>query len=125
MKTKHWIVLFALLVGAAVITQLLLIRAPHEGRVAAIYVGPRLVDTIDLDRVTEPYQITILADNGLENVILIEPGQISMLSSTCRDQICVHQGPITDGVTPIVCLPHRVVIEIRRIPGDPVDAVGG
>ena len=41
-----------------------------------------------------------------------------------RDQICVHQGYISDGSQPIVCLPNRLIIQIQG-GGDALDAAAG
>ena len=49
---------------------------------------------------------------GAENVILVEPNQISMQSATCPDHLCVKQGAISDGILPIVCLPNHIRISI-------------
>ena len=35
-----------------------------------------------------------------------------MKSADCPDQVCVHQGWISDSTVPIVCLPHQVIIEV-------------
>ena len=35
-----------------------------------------------------------------------------MLEADCPDQVCVRQGWVQDRTVPIVCLPHRLVIEI-------------
>ena len=125
MKTKHWIVLFAALVGIAALAQVLLTRHLLTGTVATVYHQDSPVEIIDLDSVDAPFYFTVTGEGGQENVVFVEPGQISVQSATCRDQICVHQGPITDGSRPIVCLPHRLVIQIDRGPGDQADAVGG
>ena len=45
-------------------------------------------------------------------------GGISVTESDCRDHICIEQGEIDNEAVPIVCMPHRLVIEIE---GDAVD----
>ena len=84
---------------------------PHSAQ-AEIYQKGVLIQTIQLNSINEPERITLHSDLG-ENVILIEHGQISMESSACPDQLCVHQGAIQNGVYPIVCLPNQVVIRIK------------
>ena len=44
--------------------------------------------------------------------ILVEPGRIRVSQANCPDQVCVEMGAISDGTVPIVCLPHKLVIEI-------------
>jgi len=125
MKTKHWIFLFTTLILIAILAQVLLIPFFSPGSVATIYHHNTPIESIDLDRVNAPYYFTIRGERGETNVVFVEPGRISIQSATCPDQLCVHQGPITDGSRPIVCLPHRVVIQIGRSPEDAADAVAG
>ncbi|MCI5648276.1 MAG: NusG domain II-containing protein [Fusicatenibacter sp.] len=59
---------------------------------------------------------------GNGNVCRISDGQVSMERADCPDQICVKTGAISHTGESIVCLPHRVVIEvIRENPDDSVD----
>ena len=69
-------------------------------------------DQIDLSRVEAPYTMTIDGPGGFSNTITVEKGRICVSKAGCPDQICVHQGYISDGTTPIVCLPNKLIIEI-------------
>ena len=93
----------------------------HPPAIASVYQNGNFVQGIDLSRVDAPYTITVTGIRNRENVILVEPGRISVQSATCRDQICVNQGPISDGIRPIVCLPHRVVIQVATTRTDIAD----
>ena len=51
---------------------------------------------------------------GDTNVCEIAEGKVRMIEANCPDQICVHSAEISrDGMT-IVCLPNRVVLEIKN-----------
>ena len=39
--------------------------------------------------------------------------KISIIDANCNDQICVNQGPISNTITPIICLPHKIIIKIE------------
>ena len=82
------------------------------GTVAVISIDGEEVDRIDLSRVTEPYYIDIDTDVG-RNIVEVSPGAIAVVYADCPDQICVHQGQLTGGGIPIVCMPHRLVIQIE------------
>lgn len=115
--TKFWIIIFAALVivlGALV----LLLGNGGDGTVANIYLDGELYESVDLSRVTKPYDIVISTKLGT-NTVHVEPGAISVTEADCRDGICVSQGRLTQAGIPIVCLPHRLVIEIA---GDEFDA---
>ena len=51
-------------------------------------------------------------EDGHTNHITIKDGQVSMSYSTCRNQVCVNTGAISQAKDAIVCLPNRVVVEI-------------
>jgi hypothetical protein len=39
---------------------------------------------------------------------------LAIVSASCPDQICVHQGFISTSLLPITCLPNRLVIRVRE-----------
>lgn len=53
-----------------------------------------------------------VTEDGHTNHITIKDGQVSMSYSTCRNQVCVNTGAISQSKDAIVCLPNRVVVEI-------------
>ena len=94
------------------------------GVTAEIYQNGELVETIRLDQVTEAYTILVEGEDGAENLVEAAPGRIRMKSADCPDQVCVHQGWISDSTVPIVCLPHQVIIEVTG-GGSYADAAAG
>lgn len=46
------------------------------------------------------------------NLLAVSEARVFMESANCRDQICVHHIPIAGGGESIICLPHRLVVEI-------------
>ncbi|MDR0531867.1 MAG: NusG domain II-containing protein [Oscillospiraceae bacterium] len=51
-----------------------------------------------------------------------QSGRARVKSSPCRDKLCVRAGEISRPGQVIVCLPQKVVIEIRGSGGSGVDA---
>lgn len=82
---------------------------------ADIYSGGKLLESIPLWQVSAPYTIQITGENSGTNKLLISPGEISVTDATCPDQICIHQGPLSDSALPIVCLPNRLVVQLRKV----------
>lgn len=82
--------------------------------VADIYQNGILLRTIPLSSVTETETFSIRGEHGAENVIEVRPGSIAVISASCPDQICVHQGFREDSLLPITCLPNHLVIQIRQ-----------
>ncbi len=107
-KTVFWAGLFSVLFLLAAGLALL-----HGGGTrAVISVDGREYRTVDLDAVTEPYEFTVQTEWGW-NTVRVEPGAIGVAAADCPNQDCVEQGSISDGLVPVVCLPHRLVIEIE------------
>ena len=42
----------------------------------------------------------------------VSEGKIRVCEADCPDQVCVNQGWISSEAVPIVCLPHKLMIEI-------------
>jgi hypothetical protein len=51
-------------------------------------------------------------EDGEINRIVIKDGVVSISEANCRDQICVKTQAITQNGGIIVCLPHKVTVEI-------------
>ncbi len=56
--------------------------------------------------------LEIEAADGM-NVVEISDNQVHMKSADCPDRLCVKMGFIHDDIRPIVCLPHKVVVEVK------------
>ena len=65
----------------------------------------------------EDYEVDVTR-NGHTNHITIKDGQVSMSFSSCRNQVCVNTGIISETKDVIVCLPNRVVVEIISSQGN-------
>ena len=50
---------------------------------------------------------------GGVNKVVINDGKVSMTEADCPDELCVKTGKISRVGETIVCLPHRVVVEIK------------
>ena len=125
MNKSAKLILAALVLLAAGSAALLLLRpAGAEHPVARIALDGELVREIDLTGVDKPFFFTVEGPAGLTNTILVEPGRIRVSEADCPDQICVHQGFISDGTTPIVCLPTKLIIQIIG-GGEALDAAAG
>ena len=51
-------------------------------------------------------------NNNQENRLIIENNQAYIISADCPDKICVGPRPVSNVNESIVCLPHKVVVEI-------------
>ncbi len=53
-----------------------------------------------------------LPETGSYNLISVADGRVTMEAADCRDQICVRHRPISSDRENIICLPHKLVVEI-------------
>ena len=122
MKTR--VILFLLLAAVAASAAWLLLRdGDTDAPTARILRDGVLLEEIDLSQVDEPYSLTLEDDSG-RNVLSVERGRVCVSEADCPDQVCVKQGWISGGAVPIICLPHRLTIEIVDGGGDLDGAAG-
>lgn len=86
-------------------------RGTGGGHTARVYSDGVCIREIDLSQVKEAYSFPVTSPYGT-NEIRVEPGRIRVWSGDCPDQICIRTGWIEAAGVPIVCLPHRLVIQI-------------
>ena len=120
-SNKLWIVVFATLLLIAGLLSVFIFNRRATGVVANIYQDGICIKSVDLSLVTESYTLQI--SGAVVNTISIEPGRICVSSATCPDQVCVHQGYISNSIVPIVCLPNALVIQIENTPAEDIDAI--
>ena len=78
-------------------------------RQAQLRVDSQVIKTFDLTK----DQIYIYQDaDGDLNKIEVRDGRIAIVYANCGDQICVRKGFINKTGQTIVCLPHKLVIEV-------------
>jgi hypothetical protein len=102
----------------------MLLLNKSTGNHANIYQNGELIEILDLSEINGFYTFTIENEIGM-NKIEVENGSIRVSESDCRDASCVRQGWISSGARPIVCLPHRLVIQLENATAPDVDAVVG
>lgn len=124
---KIAILLSALLIILCIfsILTLFLFSKQNGQYIAHIYVDGNLYESIPLYDVASPYSFTINTTDGHYNEIHVEQGSIRISSADCPDLLCVKQGPITNNLLPITCLPHRLVIKLESFvtPSNQPDAI--
>ena len=82
-----------------------------EGTSVKVTIDGKLFGTYHLDTDTS---IDIITGNEQENLnrLIIKDGKAYVELATCPDGICSAHKPISKVGTSIICLPHKVVIEV-------------
>lgn len=77
---------------------------------AVVTVNGKVLAEIDLSAKKDD-EFTIETSEG-NNKIVVHDGGISIVEADCSDGVCVNQGTAKKPGDMIVCLPHRVIIEV-------------
>lgn len=123
-STKFWLLAIGIVLAVAAAASAAIFYNKLGDATALIYQEGACVRTIDLSQVDEPYTFTVEWDGGY-NVVEVERGRIRVSEADCPDQVCVHQGWISNSVVPIACLPHKLVIRLVSSSEPVVDGVAG
>lgn len=112
-KRKADIILIVLLlVLCAVIFGVIQIFVKKDGAVAVVKVDGKIVEELDLK---SENMIEVGGYDGGVNKIEVKDGKVRMTYADCPDELCVKTGWISKTGETIVCLPHRVVVEIKGV----------
>ena len=101
MKTKFWIILFAVIAAACICLSLPLFQQ-EQARFARITSKGETVKTVDLS-IDQEFTV-----DG-KNTVTVRDGAIAVTWADCPDHYCMKRG-FCSGGTDIVCLPNRLVI---------------
>lgn len=71
---------------------------------------------------TEDRRVNIELADGSYNILVIEEGMADITEASCPDKVCVRHRPIDKNGETLVCLPNKVVVEIKNTAESGVDA---
>ncbi len=110
-KIKRDIMLIATLIIVCVAAFLIInFVVKKDGITAAVKVDGNIVYMLPLDKNAS---VTVEGYQGGSNTVVIENGTVYMKDADCPDKLCEKTGKISKNGETIVCLPHRVVVEIQ------------
>ena len=119
MKTRTWILIFALILIVCLGASLYFLAPGEASTQAEITSQGQVIKTVDL-RIDQVF--TIESANGGSNVVTVKDGKIGVSEATCPDHYCMKRGYCNSG-TEIVCLPNRMTI--RFLGEQEIDAIVG
>ena len=111
-RKKDLIFIFSILIIAVflLLIQRVYGNAQDEADMIKITVDQKLYGTYDLNK---NQTITIQNDSGI-NTIQIQNIVVWMEEADCPDGYCKEQGHISKNKQTIVCLPHKLVVEVSN-----------
>ena len=98
-------------------------RSETQGalKTAVIYKDGVVIERVSLaaseERRFEERRID-LAPHGVAMVVAVRQGRVRVLSSSCRQQICVRKGWVAHAHDPIICIPNKITIEVTGTESD-------
>ena len=108
MKKREWILGAAIILVAVIMYIAMNATQSDDGMAVKITLDGKEYGTYSLD---EDREIEIKTDNG-NNKVAIHNESVEMKEADCPDKYCVKQGKINKTRQNIVCLPHKIVVEI-------------
>ncbi|MBE5952657.1 MAG: NusG domain II-containing protein [Lachnospiraceae bacterium] len=105
---KSDIILFVSVILIAVLALLYIMSTRNPGARVEISFDGEVVETFEL---SEDREHKVTTEKG-NNLILIKNGTVDVIEADCPDKICVKHTNIKNAGETIICLPHKLVIEI-------------
>ncbi len=97
--------------GVAVIIFTVFLLFAKDGKTVAVILDGEEQAYYNIDK---DLTIDIVSENNHTNTLVIKDGKASITSADCPDKICVNHRSISKVGETIVCLPNKVVIEIKE-----------
>ena len=106
---KRDLIIIALVLFAAGLLFAVLKITETPGKVAVVYVDGEVITKLPLDTDTE----YVLENDYGKNIIKVEDGKVSVIEADCPRHICVKTGEKDKVGDTIVCLAHKLVVEVQ------------
>ncbi|MEG2353051.1 MAG: NusG domain II-containing protein [Clostridium sp.] len=94
----------------------------YSEKFVEITLDGKLLKTIDITDKNYSSKFSI-SNESYVNEFIIENGTIRIISANCSDEVCVKSGSIGKVGETIVCLPHRLIVEVRGIEESGLDDI--
>ncbi len=108
-KIRNDVLLVIIILVVAMGVFVLFKNTLKTGEIVIVRVDNRTVLSAPLG---ENYTRKIETDKGY-NIIEIKDGSVSVIEADCRDKICKNHRPIKEAGETVVCLPHKLTVEIE------------
>lgn len=118
-KRKNDIILFTLILVLSGLVWLGISLVRNEGAYAVVTLDGELYGTYPLNVDSE----IRIGDDVQYNILVIKDGKAMITEASCPDKLCVGQGAKEYDTQSIICLPNKLVVEIKGGEESEFDAV--
>lgn len=114
MKKKDIILGIGIIATALLMLLVLQINRGEEGNRIQVILDGKIYGTYSLEK----NQVIEIEEGSFYNKIRVEDGKAYMEEANCPDGYCEEQGKISRHTQTIVCLPHKLVVEVLEADND-------
>ena len=114
MKKKDIILGIGIIAAALLMLLVLQINRGEEGNRIQVILDGKIYGTYSLGK----NQVIEIEEGSFYNKIRVEDGKAYMEEANCPDGYCEEQGKISRHTQTIVCLPHKLVVEVLEADND-------
>ncbi|WP_430612874.1 NusG domain II-containing protein [Enterococcus sp. DIV0876] len=114
-------VIILLLILSSFLPILIFGQTQTAAKEAVLRVDGTEIKRFDLVEGQKSYTYLYEDEDGDYNLLEIDGDRIRIKEANCGDQICVRRGWASKNGETIVCLPHKMVIEIQASDGSETD----
>lgn len=114
MKKKDMVLGIGIVVIALIMLLIMQMTRTEEGNRIQITLDGKVYGTYLLGK----NRVIEVKDGSFYNKIRIEDGKAYMEEANCPDGYCEEQGKISRHTQTIVCLPHKLVVEVLEADND-------
>lgn len=111
-KNPNVVLLLCLLLAGGILALVL-----HFGAKKGATVEVRVAGKVTASYSLQKNQTIELEGEGGSNTLVIEGGKAWMAEADCPDGLCLGMGKISSAGQSIVCLPHKLVVEVKSAQG--------
>ena len=120
MIKRNDIIMGVIVLVIALVSLVFFAVTKKEGSTILITVGGEEYQTLELD---QNVTLTVDGEGNSHNTVVVEDGYVWMSDADCPDKLCVKHNKIHYNHETIVCLPHKVVVEIINGETNSVDII--
>lgn len=88
-------------------------QAKSQNTIAVVTINGDVYKEIPLSEHTGTDEIPIVTADGGHNLIVVRNQEIGITEADCPDKICIQEGFIARPGESVICLPHKLMIEVK------------
>ena len=111
MKRNDILLIVGIVLAALLAAGIYWVFIYKEGTTVPVSINGKVTASFPLD--TDTTYTIKTADGGI-NVLEIKNGAARIAEANCPDELCVHQKKISHQGENLICLPHKVMVDITN-----------